>query len=219
MKPSSVVPPDAPGARRKDGRGRRRIHVGQRLPPHALNGHLESLAVRAEEAAALLDVNQRRRSDAETTLALVAVLALVVCAAAIALKDAAVFLPLPPIALLLTSLSFQQYADVSVIGAARRRLERSVNTHTDEAALMYETEVAGIRKQPPLVLSVRVMQGLTWAGLIGGIVAGTVIAAGESWWALVLYAVLTLSASTSTVLSCIAMHRAGPAADQALGNI
>ncbi|HXD56228.1 MAG TPA: hypothetical protein VN618_15840 [Solirubrobacteraceae bacterium] len=172
-----------------------------------------------EESAALLAVNQRRRSHAEATLALVAVLSLVVSATAIALRDAAVFLPLPVIALLLTSLSFQQYADVSVIGAARRRMERSVNQLGEQAVLVYESEVAGIRKQAPLVLSVRVLQTLIWAGLVGAIGAGAFIAAEQPTWALAVYLGVTAVAAISATLSFIAMRRADHTAERALGDI
>src|SRR4051812_10941301 len=105
---------------------------------------------RAEEAAALFDVNQRRRGHAEATLVLVAVLGLIVTSASIALHHPAVFLPFPPIALLLASLAFQQYADVTVIGVARRQVERSINTAAGGPALVYETRIAHIRKIRPL---------------------------------------------------------------------
>lgn len=79
-----------------------------------------------------------------------------------------VCLLLAPGALLGMSLSFQQFADVTVLGAARERLERRLSEELGEAALIYETQVAPLRQQPPLVGSVRALQGL-----VGGVLAAT----------------------------------------------
>lgn len=212
------------GCRLEGKRVRSRMMRSQRLcPPLGYTSStlarldMDLSIARADEAAALFDVNQRRRGHAEATLVLVAVLSLVVIATSIALDRPTVFLPLPPIALLLMSLAFQQYADVTVIGVARRHVERMVNATTGGSALVYETRIAGIRKRLPLVLGVRVLQGVAWAGIAGAVLAGVVIGADEAWWVLVVYAAVTLAAATSCALSFRDMHRAESVATSALG--
>lgn len=174
---------------------------------------------RADEAAVLLRTNQQRRSQAEATLVLVAVLALAVTAASIALHHPAVFLPFPPVALLLASLVFQQYTDVTVIGVARRQVERSVNAAAGGPALLYETHIAHIRKRRPLVFGVRVLQGLAWAGVVGGAVAGVVIAVGQVWWVVVVYLMGTIAAATSCAISFHDMHIADSVATSAFDDL
>ena len=162
----------------------------------------------AEEAAALLAINQRRRGHAEATFVLVAIASLAVIATSIAVGRPAVFLPLPPIALLLMSLAFQQYADVTVIGVARRKVERSVNAAVGGEALVYETQIADVRKRLPLVRGVRLLQLVAWVGVVVGVVVGAVIASNEEWWAVVVYAIATLAASASCLVSLRDMRQA-----------
>ncbi|MEA2494327.1 MAG: hypothetical protein QOJ29_2238 [Thermoleophilaceae bacterium] len=128
-------------------------------------------AARIAEAGFLLQVNQMRRARGESTLVLVLVLSLLVAIVAVATRRTDPMLVLPPIALLLTSLSFQQYAEVTVLGAARARLEAMINEALGGEAMLYESYIAGIRKRDPLVGSVRVLQLLTRAATFGGVVS------------------------------------------------
>jgi hypothetical protein len=71
---------------------------------------------------------------------------------------------------------FQQYADLTVLGCARRRLEDLVNAELEAKGLVYETAVAQIRQVSPLVRSVRFLQALLGAVVLGALAVATVIA-------------------------------------------
>ncbi len=72
---------------------------------------------------------------------------------------------------------FQQYSDLTVLGSARQRLEDLVNDQLGGIkALIYETAVAQIRQVPPLLRSVRFLQGLLVAVVLGATAVATVVA-------------------------------------------
>jgi hypothetical protein len=173
--------------------------------------------VRLAEARSLLEANQMRRARAEGTLTLVAVLALLAALVAIAARRAEVLLPLPPIALLLTSLSFQQYVDVTVLGHARAHLEHAVNEVVGGTGLVYETRIADVRHGPSLRAGVRLLQVVAHLGTAGGIVTGAVVAVHHGGWVTAAYAVTTIATGASCVVSYRDMRHAGKIADDAFG--
>lgn len=174
---------------------------------------------RLVEATSLSQTNQRRRVLAEATLAVMACLLTLVSAIAIAAHNADIFLVAPPATLFLTALSFQQYADVSVIGVARHVLEEHLNRELGAAGLIYESRVADIRKSPPLVRSIRVLQGATRAAVLASAGAGAYIAATSPWWAAAAYAIGTLAALWCCCGSYRAMVTAGPTARDTLAEL
>lgn len=95
---------------------------------------------------------------------------------AIVAHDRNVLLLLAPLLLGLQSLVFQQYAELTVIGAARALLERRIAVALGESALIYETAIAPIRKRAPLVGSVRILQGVSAVAIVAAIVATLAVA-------------------------------------------
>jgi hypothetical protein len=177
----------------------------------------EALEMYRREAASLLAANQRVRASATQIAAGSLVLAAAGAIVAIACQSEAVLLPLPTVVLLLNSLSFQLFAEVTVLGQARCHLETLVNDALDADALIYETRVTGIRKRRPLVASVRTLQ-LTWAGTVAALTVYATIAAygiGNAWVP-VLYTTFTLGAAISCSLSYAAMLRSSGTAQAAL---
>jgi hypothetical protein len=167
----------------------------------------------------LSETNQRRRVLAEATLVVTVCLLTLVGAIAIAAHDADIFLVAPPATLFLTALNFQRYADVSVIGSARHVLEEHLNRELGGGGLIYESRVADIRKSPPLVRSVRVLQGATRGAVLASPAVGALIAVTSTWWGATAYAVGTLTALWCCRGSYRAMMDAGPTARQALANL
>jgi hypothetical protein len=177
----------------------------------------EILATRRQEAAALLEINQRVRVSAVRTLLASVLVAAGAGIAAIDSHNRSVLVPLPSIVLLLSSLAFQQFAEVSVLGAARSQLESAVNDELEAAGLVYESHVSGIRQRPPLVKSVRILQCVWAAGILILLVAATIAAYDQhAVWVPALYTAFTLATALSCAASYRDMLRSGPTAASAL---
>src|SRR4029077_7956434 len=139
--------------------------------------------IRAAEAVALFQANQAGRNAIERVVGLFLSVGAIAGTTAAATSSADAVLPLPAFFLLLLSYMFQQYTDITVLGRARLLLEDLVNDSLDERALIYETAVAKIRQRRPLVLRVRVLQGMLGAVTAAAMVAGFVVAArSDSAW-------------------------------------
>jgi hypothetical protein len=164
----------------------------------------ELIATRRGEAAALLRVNEGFRAGAVLTLTVAMLLAAAAGMLAIAAGESAVLMPVPAIVLLLCSLAFQQFAEVSVTGAARARLESAINSQLTATALIYETHVAQVRQRRPLVDSVRILQCVWAAGIVILLVAATIAAYEQpEAWVPALYSAFTLA----TLIACAASYR------------
>lgn len=172
--------------------------------------------LRAAEARDLLDINQRRRGRAEATLVLIIVLTTALVAAAFWSNRKAVVLPLPAGSLLLLALSFQQFADVSVLGAGRRKLEDLVNETVGGPALIYESAIAPIRQRSPLVRSVRMLQSLVVVLTLAGLASATSIAFERPAAVWAPYVLTTALALVVTCLSYRDMLRSGRVGTEAL---
>jgi hypothetical protein len=182
--------------------------------------HGLSLAdARLAEAQALLEMNQVRRGRAEAVLALISVMGLGAAIVAIVARRPEALLPVAPVALGLTSLSFQQYADVNVLARARAELERSINAAVGAPALLYESYIAEIRKTRPLVTGVRVLQLLAHLGTLAAVVAGAIVATENRWWVVLAYAGSTIVAAGSCLISHADMRRAWDVAGGAIGEL
>jgi hypothetical protein len=169
------------------------------------------------EAVALLTINQHARLAAlRLTVAIFALIAVTVIVGIVARTDD-VAIPLPAAVLVLTSCLFQQYADLTVIGAARELLERRVGAAIGGYGLIYETAVAPIRKRAPLVAGVRLVQmtsGLIIAAAVG---VGAAVAFEDQPVSVELgFTILTGMALASAVLSYRDMLRSGPVASREL---
>lgn len=180
----------------------------------------ELLKTRRAEAIALLEANQRGRSRASAVLALAFLTILTAGTIGIAWDEPDLAIPLPTVLLLLFAELCQYYADVTVIGTARRRLEAAINDELSAAALVYESLVADIRKRPPLVLSERVLQGAGTLIVVASIVIGAVVTYdGRPTWVEILYPVCTALALAVAVLCYRAMLASGPVAARALARL
>lgn len=175
---------------------------------------------RRREAFELLRINQRLRVSATWTLLVALLLATAGTLGAILAREAAVLLPLPAASALLCALGFQQFADVSVIGAARRRLEQLINSEAEEDALVYETTVAGVRQALPLVTSVRVLQASWAVVLLALLIAAsrTAYSAGYPAWVPLAYTVLTVASLLALGASYRDMLRSGLVAETAFAS-
>lgn len=168
----------------------------------------ERLAALRAEAASLFAANQAGRAAAERVLTLAAAVVAVAVAAGVNANTDDVLIPLPAVVLLLLTYMFHQYADVTVLGRARQELEIRTNALLGENALVYETAVADVRKQPPLSLSVRMLQSLCSLVVVGLLVAGTIVAFDDQrWYVTVAYLVVTLGALVTAVVAWWGMHR------------
>ncbi len=136
----------------------------------------ELIQARREEAIAFFHVNQTGRNAVERVVALFFSVAAIAGSVGVAAGTPDVLLPLPALLFLLLSYMFQQYSDLTVLGTARRRLEDLVNDQLGAKGLVYETAVAQIRQVEPLARSVRLLQGLLGAVVIGATAVATVIA-------------------------------------------
>lgn len=173
--------------------------------------------MRLAEAQALLTVNQQRRVQAEHTQLLIVVLSFAAGALAFAINSARVLLLLPPTALLLTSLSFQHYVEVTVLGSARARLEQMLNEMVGSVGLLYELEISPVRQRAPLVTGVRLLQGLSRAATATAVVVGFVVVATQRPWVIIAYSLATVAAVASSSLSYCNMRQAERVAQQAFG--
>lgn len=170
------------------------------------------------EAVALFQANQAGRAAAERVGSLLIALVAVVVAAGINSGEERVAIVLPPVILILLSYMFQQYADVSVLGAARKRVEAAIAREVGEHALFYEYAVADIRRGQPLSGSVVLLQWLSGVVLLAAVIACSVIALGHQAWYVVLgYTIVTATALVSAALSYRDMRRAGVVAAKELG--
>jgi len=137
---------------------------------------LERVQTWREEAIAFFQVNQNGRNAIERVVALFFSVAAIAGSVGVAAGTPDVLLPLPALLFLLLSYMFQQYSDLTVLGSARRRLEDLVNDQLGTKGLIYETAVAQIRQVRPLVSSVRYLQGLLGAVVIGATIVASVVA-------------------------------------------
>lgn len=160
---------------------------------------------RREEAIAFFHVNQTGRNAVERVVALFFSVAAIAGSVGVAAGTPDVLLPLPALLFLLLSYMFQQYADLTVLGGARRRLEDLVNDQIGAKGLIYETAVAQIRQVKPLSNSVRLLQGLLGAVVIGAAVVATVVAFEDSTLIRVAYLTGTALAIASAVYSYVHM--------------
>lgn len=167
------------------------------------------------EALALFQANQAGRLAAERAAQLLVAVLGVAVAAAISANNDHVLLALPPVLLLLASYMCQQYADITVLGAARAAIERRLKAELGEHTLIYETLVAGIRQRPPLVRSVRVFQATVGIVAAGLIVSSLVVAFQLTSAVVVLaYTVLIVATAISAFMSYRDMLRSGKIATQ-----
>lgn len=166
---------------------------------------------RRAEAVELLRLNQRLRMSATWTMIAALVIAATGTIAAVLARDLAVLLPLPTVTTLLCALGFQQFADVSVVGAARRDLEQLLDSELGGLALLYESAVAGIRQRAPLVVSVRLLQAAWATSLLALLIAASDAAysSGYEIWVVVAYSVLTAVALLAAGASYRDMLRSG----------
>jgi hypothetical protein len=123
-----------------------------------------------------------------------------------------VVLPFPAVFFLLISHMCQQYSDLTVLGMARRELERLVNAEFGSPALIHETAVAPIRKSWPghkgRFIGLPLLQGLA-VGLPAVVaMLGAVIAIhDETIWAKIGFSSVTLLAAASCARSAYEMFR------------
>jgi hypothetical protein len=182
--------------------------------PHQL------LATRRAEAMALFEANQRGRSRASGVLALAFLTVVTAGTVGIAFGKLDLAIPVPTVLLLLSAELFQYYADVTVIGAARHRLEAAINAELAATGLIYESLVAEIRKRPPLVLSERILQCVGALVVASSIVIGAVVTYdGQPRWIELLYPACTGIALLVAALSYRAMIASGRVAAAALANL
>jgi hypothetical protein len=163
------------------------------------------------EAVALLEVNQRARSFAATVSVVLYLTIAADVVACVLAHDSTPLCVLPLLVLGLLSLLFQLYADLTVIGTAREALERLLEARLGEPVLIYESVIAPIRKEPPLVFSVRILQTLYALTAVGAIVAGVLAAfRGHSVGVELLVCTATVLGATSAALSYRDMLRSAP---------
>jgi hypothetical protein len=141
-----------------------------------VSAEIEQVQTRRDEAIAFFHVNQTGRNAVERVVALFFSVAAIAGSVGVAAGTPDVLLPLPALLFLLLSYMFQQHADLTVLGGARRCLEDLVNDQLKAKALIYETVVAQIRQVKPLSNSVRLLQGLLGSVVIGATVVATVVA-------------------------------------------
>lgn len=171
----------------------------------------ELLAARRAEAIALFEANQRARAWGAGLLVLVVIGCAVASGAAVA-GDVELAAVLAPALLLLLAFAFQVFADVSVTGAARAALEDLIAAQLEgRHALIYEHAVAGIRKRPPLVASVRVLQLVTMLAVLATVGVGFAGAFGEgtTWLARAAFCVAVTAGALAAALAFRAMRQSG----------
>jgi hypothetical protein len=168
------------------------------------------LETRREEAIAFFHVNQAGRTAAERVIALIFSVSAIAASIGAAAETLDVIIPLPALIFLLLSYMFQQYADLTVIGVTRRRLEDRVNADLGgHKGLVYETVVAEIRKKPPLKFGVRFLQTMLGLVALGAtVLAATVALNDHGSWVVLGFAMGTGIAIASALWSFVDMHRA-----------
>ncbi len=168
----------------------------------------EQVQTRRDEAIAFFQVNQTGRNAVERVVALFFSVAAIAGSVGVAAGTPDVLLPLPALLFLLLSYMFQQYSDLTVLGGARRRLEDLVNAQLGVKGLIYETAVAQIRQVRPLVRSIRLLQGLLGAVVLGATAVATVVAFHDhSTLVRIAYVSGTILAAISALYSYIHMLR------------
>lgn len=174
-----------------------------------MSGQEALLETRREEAIAFFHVNQAARTAAERVIALIFSVSAIAASIGAAAETLDVVIPLPALIFLLLSYMFQQYADLTTIGVTRRRLEDQVNAELGgKKGLIYETAVAEIRKKPPLVFGVRLLQTMLGLVALGATVLAAVVALdGHSWLVIAGFAVGTVITFVSALWSFLDMHR------------
>lgn len=174
---------------------------------------------RQAEAMALLCANQRARLLGWMLTVVTVLLAVGVVVAAVVAQRDELLLLLGPSTLVLQALMFQLYGDVSVLGAARAALEDAVNEALGAPALLYESYVAPIRKHPPLVGSVRVLQAMI-STLVGiGVVAGVAVALEQDTTLAAGFIAATIAAAIAASLSYRDMMRSSSVASEQLSSV
>lgn len=111
------------------------------------------------EASALFEANQAARRQDFWLLTGSFVWIAVTATIALGTRRTVALVPLAPLSRSALALVFQTYSDVSVLGAARQALEARLRAER-HGGLIYETAVAGIRQQGPLVTGVRLLPGV-----------------------------------------------------------
>lgn len=178
----------------------------------------DALTLRAAEAQSLFRLNHDRRESAERVLLLANGLPFAAAFVAIATRRTRSLLPVPAGMLLLYSIAFQHYTEVSVVGVARAQLERLVNAEVESGdVLIYETHVAPIRKRRPLVGSVRALQACGRGLVALSVIAGQVAAAREDPKVEVAYVASISLTGASCLMSYRDMGKAAEIARKALG--
>jgi hypothetical protein len=161
------------------------------------------------EALSLFQINQAGRAAAERVLGLILAASAIAVAAGVNAGTDLVATALAPFVLLMMSYALQQYADVSVTGAARSYLEQRLadDFFDGEYPLIYERAVAGVRKRRPLVLSMRVLQGLSVVAILVAVAVGAdaAFSSGRSWWIRAAFCAATIVSAVSVLLSYRAM--------------
>jgi hypothetical protein len=167
---------------------------------------LESYRV---EAGSLFSANQDARRAAERTAFFVLTLVGAIVTAGITSHSSLVALALSPLVLMLMSYMCQQFVDVTVLGAARRVLERRIAEIVGRPVLIYELAVAPVRRERPFGAGVRIMNVATGLVVVGAVAAGIVVAAeGQRWYWEVAFVSTTLISGVSFLASFWDMHRA-----------
>lgn len=200
------------------------------------DGHLRLLS---QEARGLFEANLQARGSAQRTTGGLFTLLIATLLVGIGTGLDAVAIPLAPATLIVLSLLFQQYGEVTVLGTARLALEREISSALQDGAKasersspacggsgsanrsvipLYETAVAPIRKRRPLVLSVRALQVLCALVVVATVVAGAVVAAEARYSAEVQagFALFTTVGLISAALSYRDMLRSGRIAEESL---
>lgn len=169
------------------------------------------------EAMALFSANQSARLAAQRLGIFIVVFIGIGVGAALLADDQHVVVALPPVVFVLSAMMFQQFAEVSVTGAAREVLEERL-ADLGVPGLIYERAVAGIRKRPPLVTSVRALQVLLGSGAIALTVVAAVFAFDDHhhWTLAVAYLAVTLPTLAVAATSYLHMLRSGGVARDSL---
>lgn len=161
------------------------------------------------EATALLSANQESRRGAEQTAFFVLTVIGAAAAAGISANSSVVALALAPLTLMLTSFMCQQYVDVTMLGAARKILEKRVAEKLGKPAMFYELAVSPARHGRPFKASALILNLTTGLVVLGAVMAGVVVAAdGQRWYWEVIFSFSTAISLASLVLSFRDMLRA-----------
>jgi disulfide bond formation protein DsbB len=162
------------------------------------------------EAMVLFEANQAGRAGAVRAAILILTVLGAGVGAGINAHSSAVALALPPLTLMLLSYMFQQYADVSVTGAARDILERLIREELGTPALLYEFAVAPARRDSRLERSQRALDAALVLVVLALIGTGLAIAIeGQRWYVEVGFALSTAVSFASALMSYRDMRRAG----------